>query len=137
MNQDSRRKARSLALVCQYQRQKLSESTVSEAQQLETFGLSKKNQEFTKLLLRTAHDQRPQIDELIQKNLQGWKQSRLLEPLNALLRISVAELLMTPTTDSKVVFNEAIELCRLYVSEGSTKLLNGVLHAITKEIRPD
>jgi len=135
MTQDSRRQARILALVCQYQRQKLDETSSSENRAFTSSNLPEKLQDFARLLLDTAANKGSEIDQMVEKNLpSGWKQSRLLEPLNALLRISIAELLAMPQTDSKVVFNESIELCRLYVSEGSTKLLNGLLHTISKEI---
>lgn len=131
-----RRAARVLAFNCQYQRQKLGPSPPAESLLFETSPLSTKNREFARSLLAQVKSNQAEIDRLISNNSKNWKQSRLLETLNALLRISIAELMLPGETDPKVVFNEAIEICRGYVGERSVKLLNGILNAVAKEIRP-
>jgi len=135
MTQDQRRQARVLAFSCQYQRQKLGYRVESEALLFETANLSSKNLEFAKTLVLSIEQQQDEIDRLIGTHSRSWKQSRLLESLNALLRVSIAELLSFPQTDTNVILNESIEICRGYVGERSIKLFNGILHAVSKEVR--
>ena len=95
--------------------------------------LSKKEQDFSRNLIDTTWKNLVEIDQAIVKNLKNWKQTRLSETLNALLRISTCELLYFPKTDGKVVLNEAIEICKSYVGDQATKFCNGVLHTIWQE----
>ncbi|MDT8447940.1 MAG: transcription antitermination factor NusB [bacterium] len=136
MPHHERRIARVLAFNCQYQRQRLGQNPPAEALLLETSQLSAKNLEFTRNLLSQVQAKQSEIDQLIGRHSKNWKQSRLLETLNALLRISIAELMLPGETDTKVVFNEAIEICRNFVGERSVKLLNGILNAVSLELRP-
>ncbi|OGH04765.1 MAG: transcription antitermination factor NusB [Candidatus Lambdaproteobacteria bacterium RIFOXYD1_FULL_56_27] len=137
MPQLDRRQARTLAFLCQYQRQRLPGIAPAEEMLMSSTRIKPKNLEFAQNLLATVLSRQEEIDRLIQKHSSNWKQSRLLEPLNALLRVSIAELLAVEEVDDKVVFNEAIEICRAYVGEKSIKLLNGILHAVSQEVRSD
>ena len=51
----------------------------------------------------------------------------------AILRLSTYELLFRPDIPAKVVLNEAIELSRVFGSEGGFRFVNGVLDALVNK----
>ena len=51
------------------------------------------------------------------------------------MRVAVGELLFFPETDGKVVFNEAIEICRSYVDKDATGIFLTVIIAGFKYAR--
>ncbi|NQU63460.1 MAG: transcription antitermination factor NusB [SAR324 cluster bacterium] len=129
----SRRKARILAYQTLYQRKKIGIQTRGEEILFKATPLSDKYSDFCKQLIETTWKELNAIDETIQRHLTNWKQTRISESLNALIRIATCELLYFPDTDGKIVLNETIEICRSYVDSQATKILNGVLHAIWQE----
>ena len=72
------------------------------------------------------------IDENISKYLSNWTIDRLGLTDQAIIRISVYELMYTDTP-SLVCINEAIELSKKYSDEKVTKMINGVLDKIYHE----
>lgn len=73
-----------------------------------------------------------EIDNNINKYLENWTLERLGLTDQAILRISVYELIYTNTPDL-VCINEAIELSKKYSDEKVTKMINGVLDKIYHE----
>ena len=67
--------------------------------------------------------------DLIEKYLKNWSFKRLGSTDQAILKLSVFELLYT-TTPKVVVINEAIELAKKYSDEKVVPLINGVLDNI-------
>lgn len=135
MPKPTRHSARILALQIIYSRSKLGINQAGESEVIRDSCLKGKYREFGSQLIETTWKHLSEIDLAIQKHLKNWKQNRLTDTLNALLRISVAELLFFPETEKKIVINEAIELCREFVDEKATKMCNGVLHSVSKEDR--
>lgn len=129
----SRRQARILAYQTLYQRKKIGIQPRGEELLFKATPLADKYSDFCKQLIDTTWKELNAVDETIQRHLTNWKQTRISESLNALIRIATCELLYFPDTDGKVVLNEAIEICRSYVDNQATKILNGVLHAIWQE----
>ncbi|MCP4753411.1 MAG: transcription antitermination factor NusB [Proteobacteria bacterium] len=133
MSNPTRRQARTLAFQIIYHRAKIGIHQEGEKLLFENASLSGKHRDFGCELIDTAWRELNKIDSTIQRHLINWKQTRISDALNALLRISTSELLFFPETDGRVVFNEAIEICRSYVDERATKILNGVLHAVWED----
>lgn len=129
----NRRKARILAYQILYQRKKIGIQPEGEERLFRETPLAEKYADFCRNLIEITWRELETIDSHIQSHLINWKQARISESLNALLRIATAELLYFPNTDGKVVLNEAIEICRRYVDAQATKILNGVLHAIMQK----
>ena len=129
----SRRKARILAFQVVYHRKKIGIQKEGEELLFTNTYLSKDHRNFSQNLIDTSWRELENIDQAIQQHLINWRQTRISETLNALLRISICELLFFPETDQKIVFNEAIEICRDYVDKRATKILNGVLHSIWQD----
>lgn len=73
------------------------------------------------------------IDENISKYLSNWTIDRLGLTDQAIIRISVYELIYT-ATPNLVCINEAIELAKRYSDEKVAKMINGVLDKIYHEI---
>ena len=127
-----RRKARILALQILHSRDHLGPDPLGEKILALNEKVSPELAEFASTLAERAWDNLAMVDVQIQKFLTGWKQSRLSKSLNALMRLSVAELLYFPEQDAKVVINEALEICKSHVDPKATSILNGVLHGLAQ-----
>jgi len=69
------------------------------------------------------------IDKYIEKYLENWSLERLGLTDQAIIRISVYELIYTETPNL-VCINEAIELSKKYSDDKVSKMINGVLDKI-------
>ncbi len=82
--------------------------------------------EFVNLLVYGVLEKEKEIVKLIEKYLKNWSFKRLGNTDQAILKLSVFELLYT-STPKVVVINEAIELAKKYSDEKIVPLINGVL----------
>lgn len=135
MPKPSRHQARVLAFQTIYSRHKLGINPKGESHLLIESGLQGKYKDFSQGLINATWERLSTIDGIIQKFLKNWKQHRISDSLNALLRIGIGELLHYKDTESKIIINEALEICKKFVDEKATKMCNGVLHSASKEIR--
>ena len=88
---------------------------------------------YTLILLNAAERERSRIDELITAKSR-WKIERM--PMMDLIvtRLAVAEFLQTDTPTG-VVLAEAVDLAGRYSTDESAKYVNGLLSAISREVR--
>lgn len=91
------------------------------------------NTEFLKELVEGVLNNIEDIDKNISKYLENWTIDRLGLTDQAIIRISVYELLYTDTPNL-VCINEAIELSKKYSDEKVSKMINGVLDKIYHEV---
>ena len=91
------------------------------------------NTEFLKELVEGVLNNINDIDNNISKYLENWTIDRLGLTDQAIIRISVYELLYT-NTPNLVCINEAIELSKKYSDEKVSKMINGVLDKIYHEV---
>ena len=91
------------------------------------------NIEFLKELVEGVLTTIDDIDKEISKYLENWTIDRLGLTDQAIIRISVYELLYTDTPNL-VCINEAIELSKKYSDEKVSKMINGVLDKIYHEV---
>ena len=91
------------------------------------------NTEFLKELVEGVLNNINDIDNNISKYLENWTIDRLGLTDQAIIRISVYELLYT-NTPNLVCINEAIELSKKYSDEKVSKMINGVLDRIYHEV---
>lgn len=91
------------------------------------------NIEFLKELVEGVLNNIEDIDNNISKYLENWTIDRLGLTDQAIIRISVYELLYTDTPNL-VCINEAIELSKKYSDEKVSKMINGVLDKIYHEV---
>ncbi|MDR1927070.1 MAG: transcription antitermination factor NusB [Oscillospiraceae bacterium] len=82
-------------------------------------------------LLAEAHLE--EIDALIEKNLHGWRISRISRVALALLRLAVCEMLFVEAVPVGASINEAVELAKLYGDAEVPRFINGVLGSIARE----
>ena len=82
--------------------------------------------EFVKDIVYGVITHQEEIDELANKYLNNWTIDRLGNTDQAILRISIYELIYTDTPDI-VAINEAIELAKIYSDDSVRKMINAAL----------
>ena len=70
------------------------------------------------------------IDQLISRNLIGWKLDRLMPVDRAMLRMAVAESFFDPP--KAVLIDDVIRIAKKYGGEDSYKIINAVLDKVIK-----
>lgn len=68
-----------------------------------------------------------EIDALINEKATGWKTNRMSKVDLALIRLAVYEIKFDEDIPTGVAINEAVELAKVYSSEGAPSFVNGVL----------
>ena len=76
-----------------------------------------------------------ELDELLQRHVQGWTIARMAVLDRTLLRMAAYELVHEPSVPVAVVISEAVDLAKQYSTEESGKFVNGVLGSVAKEVR--
>ncbi len=92
-----------------------------------------KSDAFLEQLVRGTIEHKEAIDAALEEKLENWTLSRLPKIERTVLRLSVYELLYMQDTPQKVVLNEAIELCKVFSDDKSSKFVNGVLSKFTQQ----
>lgn len=118
-----RREAREKALQTLFQLEN-TELTIEDAM---SHVLDGQNDPFYEKLVRGTTEHLAQIDESLKTKLENWSLDRLPKIERTVLRLAVFELLLMQDAPSKVVMNEAIELCKTFGDDKSSKFVNGVL----------
>ena len=72
------------------------------------------------------------IDENIEKYTKEWKINRLAKVDLAVLRIAIYEMLFRKDIPIEVCINEAIEICKKYSTDESSRFINGVLGSFVR-----
>lgn len=83
-------------------------------------------------LLRTAAEQRPRIEDLIQRNSVGWRLERMSVIDRSLLKLATAEML---TGQPRViVVQTTVRLARKFSQPEAISFLQGLLEAVAREV---
>jgi len=77
-----------------------------------------------------------EIDEIIKRYLFNWDWKRISAVDRTILRLGVYELLYKMNIPIEVTLNEAVEIAKKYGTDKSSKFVNGVLDAVSKEMVP-
>ena len=85
-------------------------------------------------LARTVRMRGGEIDRLIQSASEHWDVSRLAVLDRIILRMAIAELISEPDVPSKVCINEAVEIAKKFSAENSSRFVNGILDAISRQL---
>ena len=91
--------------------------------------------EYTITLLRAAEEHRSRCDELIAENARDWTLERLAMVDRIIMTLAIGELLLADAPPTAVVLDEAVELAKVYSTEGSASFVNGVLAACATQLR--
>ncbi len=90
-------------------------------------------EEFAVRLMEAYFSRAEDVDEKIERLAEGWSLDRMPVTDRTVLRMAAAELIGMTETPPSVVFNEAVELAKLYGTPASGKFVNGVLGALARE----
>ena len=85
---------------------------------------------FAEKLLAGVHENRVEIDKVIQGVAQNWDIARMAVIDRNVLRLATWELLHCRDIPPKVAINEAIELGKRYSTQNSGAFINGILDKI-------
>lgn len=76
-----------------------------------------------------------EVDEKISENLKNWSIDRLHKLDLSILRVGVYEVFFKDSVPNEVAVNEAVEFAKIYSSEDSSKLINGILGTIIRSLK--
>lgn len=91
--------------------------------------------EFAMNLIKLYYDHADEVNDMMQSKLKGWDQKRISRVCSAILRLSTAEMMYSNEDMDSIIINEAVEICKEYAGENDYQFVNGVLGAISKELR--
>lgn len=91
-------------------------------------------EEFSEKLSKTVYENLDTVDELIAKNLVGWRKDRISKVSASILRLAISEILYFSDIPNKVSVNEAVELAKTYAPADDAGFINGVLSSVLKTI---
>ncbi len=74
------------------------------------------------------------LNAQIEKNIRGWKMSRLSKVALALLKLSIYEMMFVKDIPVSVSINEVIDLAKKYGGAEDAPFINGVLGSVAKII---
>ncbi|MBQ7903134.1 MAG: transcription antitermination factor NusB [Oscillospiraceae bacterium] len=91
--------------------------------------------EFALNLIKNYYDHADEVNEMIQSKLKKWTTNRISRVCSAVLRLSAAEMMYTNEDVDSIVINEAVEICKKFAGENDYQFVNGVLGAVSRELR--
>ena len=130
----TRRQAREQAFTLIFEKSFHPEITVEEMISMAVEARYLQTDEFAVLLAKTADEQQPEIDSIIENNAIGWKKDRISRVSLSLLRLALCEMLFIEEVPTNVSINEAVELAMLYASQDDAAFINGVLGAAARKL---
>lgn len=89
---------------------------------------------YTVAIVFAFEQHRPRAEELIERNLQEWTLERLALIDRLILTMAIGELLLEEPPPTAVVLDEAVELAKVYSTDGSAAFVNGVLSACVDDL---
>ena len=138
----TRRKAREAALQFLFQDDFSAEAGFDMEHLEERFELfcglyqvNKKAREYTLKLLSQILANKAKIDGVISESAKNWRLERIAVTDRNLLRIGVAEMLLSEEVPAQVAINEAVEIAKRFGGEESPSFINGILDAVKKNLR--
>lgn len=132
---NSRRVAREWALRILYAHELAGEPVDKIADDFLDGAREDANQRFCRTLTVHVVEKDEQIDALIKDAVEKWDLSRIAILDHIVLRMAIAEFLYFDDIPFKVTINEAIELAKRYSTAQSGRFVNGILDAVSTEIR--
>ena len=130
---NSRRKARIVALQALYEHDAIGHSWSSSLEHLlEENPLSQAGVAFARELVQGVLDKLLEIDGTIERFAPTWPVNQLSIIDRNVLRVAIYEIMWREETPPKVAIDEAVELAKLFGSDGSPKFINGVLGSVMR-----
>lgn len=94
-------------------------------------------QPYAVALAEGVEEHKERIDELIAGHTIDWSLGRMAVVDRAIVRVATFELGWRPDVPTSVAISEAVELAKAYSTEESSGFVNGLLAAISRELRPE
>ena len=85
--------------------------------------------DYTVLILTSAASHEDKANELISRFSIDWPLERLALVDRLVMTLAIGEMLMDQPPPIAVILDEAVELAKVYSTEGSASFVNGVLAA--------
>jgi transcription antitermination protein NusB len=85
-------------------------------------------------ILSAAEANRTRAHELISRYAIDWPLDRIAIVDRLVMEMAVGELLMSDAPPKAVVLDEAVELAKIYSTDGSPSFVNGVLSSVAEDI---
>ncbi len=104
---------------------------------LENFPFDKGETDYIEAIVEGVLENREEIDNSIQQNLQGWLLDRIAKVDLATLRLAIFEIQHMKDIPIEVSINEAIEIAKKYSTDESYKYVNGVLGGFVRSMNKD
>ena len=126
----SRRKIREQIFKMLFQIEFYEKEEMDEQIQIEMDALSdvdSEKQAYIEKKLREIYCLCEEIDALINEQATGWKTNRMSKVDLTLIRLAVYEIKYEDDIPAGVAINEAVELAKIYSSDGAPSFVNGVL----------
>ncbi len=136
----SRRKGRVIAFQSLY-RHDLSGADLPELLDFswldEERGARSETLDFARLLIQGTLENLPEIDRLIQGQLENWDFTRLNRVDLAILRLGVYCLVHQGDIPATVTIDEAVDISKAFGTSDSYRFVNGVLDGVRKRLAAD
>lgn len=92
---------------------------------------------YTVQLLTSAEQHQDRANTLISKYAIDWPLERIAIVDRLVMTLAIGELLMVDAPPKAVVLDEAVELAKIYSTEGSPSFVNGVLSACADDLNTE
>lgn len=96
--------------------------------------LSLRPDDYSVALLTSAEQNTPRANELIEKYSLDWALDRIALIDRLVMTLAIGEMLLDDHPPRAVILDEAVELAKIYSTDGSGSFVNGVLASIAEEI---
>ena len=90
---------------------------------------------YTVMIVNSADEHRVRAEELISRYARDWTLERLALIDRLIMTMAIGELLLEEPPPSAVVMDEAVELAKVYSTDGSAAFVNGVLSACVENLK--
>lgn len=90
--------------------------------------------EYTVAILVSAEQNQQKANELISEFAVDWTLDRIAIVDRLVMTMAVGEMLMENAPPKAVVLDEAVELAKVYSTDGSPSFVNGVLSSIAEKL---
>jgi N utilization substance protein B len=100
---------------------------------LEGASLPAREEEFARRLVEGAVSHRAELDRVIERLAPQWPLEQMAAIDRNVLRIGAYEVLLDEAVPTKVAINEAVELAKLFGTDGSRRLVNGALGSLVRD----
>ncbi len=96
--------------------------------------LNTRPDEYTLSLLTSAESHQPRANELISEFSIDWPLERIALVDRLIMTLAVGEMLMENPPPPAVILDEAVELAKVFSTDGSSAFVNGVLSSIAQTV---